>query len=143
MTNFVFDVDGTLTPSRGKMEEGFKRFFLKFIKEHSVYIVTGSDYYKTVEQVGVEVCESVQRVFNCSGNSIWKNGENIFNTDWTMPKEAKGWCNTKLSESADEKVKEKKEVKSEAKKEKKTAKPTKAPKKVAKKTKSTKKVSKK
>ena len=49
----------------------------------------------------------------------------------------------KLSESANDKVKEKKEVKSEDKKEKKTAKPTKAPKKVAKKTKSTKKVSKK
>ena len=49
----------------------------------------------------------------------------------------------KLSEGADDKVKEKKEVKSEDKKEKKTAKPIKAPKKVAKKTKSTKKVSKK
>ena len=49
----------------------------------------------------------------------------------------------KLSESADDKVKVKKEVKSEDKKEKKTAKPSKAPKKVAKKTKSTKKVSKK
>ncbi len=49
----------------------------------------------------------------------------------------------KLSESADDKVKEKKELKSEDKKEKKIAKPTKAPKKVAKKTKSTKKVSKK
>ena len=49
----------------------------------------------------------------------------------------------KLSEGANDKVKEKKEVKSEDKKEKKTAKPTKAPKKVAKKTKSTKKVSKK
>ena len=49
----------------------------------------------------------------------------------------------KLYEGADDKVKEKKEVKSEDKKEKKTAKPTKAPKKVAKKTKSTKKVSKK
>ena len=49
----------------------------------------------------------------------------------------------KLSEGADDIVKEKKGVKSENKKEKITAKPTKAPKKVAKKTKSTKKVSKK
>ncbi len=49
----------------------------------------------------------------------------------------------KLSEGADDKVKEKKEVRSENKKEKKTVKLTKATKKVAKKTKSTKKVSKK
>ncbi len=49
----------------------------------------------------------------------------------------------KLSEGADDNVKEKKEVKPVDKKEKKIAKPSKAPKKVAKKTKSTKKVSKK
>ncbi len=41
MTNFVFDVDGTLTPSRGKMDEGFKRFFLKFIDDHTVCLVKG------------------------------------------------------------------------------------------------------
>ena len=49
----------------------------------------------------------------------------------------------KLSVGADDKVKEKKEVKTEDKKEKKTANPSKAVKKVAKKSKSTKKVSKK
>jgi len=99
MTNFVFDVDGTLTPSRGRMDEGFKRFFLKFIKDHAVYLVTGSDYSKTVEQVGVEICESVESVFNCAGNSIWKNGEQVSCNDWSIPKEARDWMNKKLSES--------------------------------------------
>ena len=77
MDRYVFDVDGTLTPSRGRMDEGFKRFFLKFIKEPAVYLVTGSAYYKTVEQVTREVAESVEKVFNCSGNSIWRRGLNI------------------------------------------------------------------
>ena len=77
MINYVFDVDGTLTPSRGKMNENFKNFFLQFIKENTVHLVTGSDYDKTVEQVGAEVTESVDRCFNCSGNSIWKNGKRV------------------------------------------------------------------
>jgi len=97
--NYVFDVDGTLTPSRGKMNENFKNFFLEFIKENTVQLVTGSDYNKTVEQVGTEVTESVDRCFNCSGNSIWKNGKEISTTDWQISKEALGWLRMKLSES--------------------------------------------
>ena len=99
MINYVFDVDGTLTPSRGKMNAKFKKFFINFIKENTVHLVTGSDYDKTVEQVGTEVTESVDRCFNCSGNSIWKNGKEISTTDWQVRKEVLGWFWMKLSES--------------------------------------------
>ena len=100
MTNYVFDVDGTLTPSRGRMDEAFKKFFLKFIEENTVYLVTGSDYYKTVEQVGADICKAVEKCFNCSGNSIWKNGKQIETTDWKIPGEAVGWMRMKLNESS-------------------------------------------
>lgn len=99
MINYIFDVDGTLTPSRGKMDENFRKFFLKFIKENTVYLVTGSDYYKTVEQVSAEVTESVEKCFNCSGNSIWKNGREISTNVWVVPHEAKQWMKIKLTES--------------------------------------------
>ena len=99
MTNYVFDMDGTLTPSRGRMDERFRRFFLKFIEDHKVYLVTGSDYYKTVEQVTREVAESVEKVFNCSGISIWRRGLNIRKTDWNIPMEAKVWLKKKLNKS--------------------------------------------
>ena len=99
MTNYVFDVDGTLTRSRGRINEGFRRFFLKFIQDHKVYLVTGSDYHKTVEQVGREVAESVEKVFNCSGNSVWRKGLNVQKTDWSIPMEVKDWLKKKLNES--------------------------------------------
>ena len=51
---FIFDVDGTLTPSRGKMDYEFKLWFLNFIKQNPVALVTGSDLQKTVEQLGEE-----------------------------------------------------------------------------------------
>jgi phosphomannomutase len=72
--NYVFDVDGTLTPSRGVIDKGFSDWFLMFAKTHNVFLVTGSDYQKTLEQLGKDICESVIRVYNCSGNAVYEKG---------------------------------------------------------------------
>jgi hydroxymethylpyrimidine pyrophosphatase-like HAD family hydrolase len=55
MDIILFDVDGTLTPSRGKMDPEFKKEFLNFQKAYKVCFVTGSDDVKTIEQVGEDV----------------------------------------------------------------------------------------
>ena len=47
---FIFDVDGTLTPSRGKIDLEFKTFFDTFCKLNDVYLVTGSDRDKTINK---------------------------------------------------------------------------------------------
>ena len=47
MSEFIFDVDGTLTPSRGTIDPEFKEFFMAFAKKNNVYLVTGSDRPKT------------------------------------------------------------------------------------------------
>ena len=50
---FIFDVDGTLTPSRKQIDHSFWTFFLKFCCSNDVYLVTGSDREKTVEQIRI------------------------------------------------------------------------------------------
>lgn len=70
--NFVFDVDGTLTPSRSKIDPYFEQFFIKFCERNAVYLVTGSDLPKTQEQLGVDVFRSVRGIFACSGNQYIK-----------------------------------------------------------------------
>tara|TARA_R110000772_G_scaffold99174_3_gene198901 strand:- start:21473 stop:22201 length:729 start_codon:yes stop_codon:yes gene_type:complete len=72
---YVFDVDGTLTPSRSPMDPEFQEFFLDFVKNHEVYLVTGSDYPKTIEQIGEEICMNVNGVFSCAGNQMFIRGE--------------------------------------------------------------------
>lgn len=74
--NIVFDVDGTLTPSRGLMDGGFKREFIEWVRTsgHGVWLITGSDLPKTLEQVGREVVESVAGVYNCAGNQLHTGG---------------------------------------------------------------------
>ena len=44
--NYVFDVDGTLTPSRLTIDAEFKKFFVEWIKNKNVYLLTGSDHEK-------------------------------------------------------------------------------------------------
>ena len=48
MKKFIFDVDGTLTPSRKKITPEFFDEFFQFTEENDVYLVTGSDRDKTL-----------------------------------------------------------------------------------------------
>jgi len=95
MRKFVFDVDGTLTPSRGKIDPQFEAWFSSFIEREKVFLVTGSDYPKTAEQLGNEICESVVTVYNCQGNDVWFKGKRVNSKEFTPPKELdeimKGW----------------------------------------------------
>jgi phosphomannomutase len=72
--NFVFDVDGTLTPSRAKIDPEFRLWFMSWIEHRPVWLVTGSDYPKTLEQLGSELCERVTGVYNCLGNQLHTAG---------------------------------------------------------------------
>ena len=91
MNKFIFDVDGTLTPSRGIIDKEFGEFYKKLADTNYVYLVTGSDYNKTVEQCGEDIIMSVKRVYNCSGNDVWEKGKNIYTNEWHLPEEAEGW----------------------------------------------------
>ena len=78
MNNFIFDVDGTLTESRARIDSQFHDYFLDFCKKNKVYLVTGSDYPKTREQLGEDILNEVVVSFNCSGNSRWTGGKEFY-----------------------------------------------------------------
>lgn len=97
--NYVFDVDGTLTPSRMKMDPSFQKFFLEFAKNNECFLITGSDYEKTIQQVGKEICETVITVWNCCGNSVWQKGIEVYKSPWVLPDHIYYWLKFKLRES--------------------------------------------
>ena len=84
MENYVFDIDGTLTPSRLPIEKEFETFFLKWMIGKNVYLVTGSDKDKTIEQVGKEIWSSVKRVYQSCGNQVFENGRLIKHIDFYL-----------------------------------------------------------
>ena len=97
--DYIFDVDGTLTPSRGSIDPKFYKEFLKFCYSHRVFLVTGSDRDKTIEQIGEEIYNACMRVYNCSGNSRWVRDKELYYSNWELPIEVKQWLNFKLEHS--------------------------------------------
>lgn len=85
MNKFIFDVDGTLTPSRQKIDPTFAEWFIEFCINNDVYLVTGSDYPKTREQLGDKLLRWPVFVYNCSGNEKWAKGECVSKQEWTPP----------------------------------------------------------
>jgi phosphomannomutase len=88
MINYIFDIDGTLTPSRLKMHKEFELFFIKWMENKNVFLVTGSDKDKTIEQTGLSLWKKANRVYQSCGNQVWEKGvlikENPFHLDSDM-----------------------------------------------------------
>jgi len=69
---YIFDVDGTLTPSRQKMTNEFREFFEQWAIHNTFYLVTGSDLPKLQEQLqGTEIL--TDGIFTCCGNEYWQS----------------------------------------------------------------------
>ena len=108
MTNYVFDVDGTLTPSRQKMTKTMEEFFTEFVKNNPVYLVTGSNIEKTMEQVPMDILERCRRVFCESGSDVYFHDSNYegllgsesnYERHWDCPVHLRNLLMTFLSES--------------------------------------------
>lgn len=99
MNKFIFDVDGTLTPSRAKIDKDFAVWFSYFCEDNEVYLVTGSDRSKTIEQVGEYIYHKCKRVYQCNGNDVWERDRCIQSNNWTLPEAAQEWLTTQLTES--------------------------------------------
>ena len=52
MKKFIFDIDGTLTLSRQPIDTSFEAYMIVFCCKYPVYLVTGSDRQKTIDQIG-------------------------------------------------------------------------------------------
>ena len=99
MKKFIFDVDGTLTPSRKQMDIGFSAEFLIFCCKYDTYLVTGSDRAKTVEQVGLDIYNRCKRVFNCSGSDIYDGKNSVYRSNWKPSEKLISFLNDELDYS--------------------------------------------
>ena len=75
--HYIFDIDGTLTPSRQRMDPAFKEWFIEFAKNNRVYFATGSDKSASVEQLGSDLYNLAVRSYNCNGNEVWEGDDLI------------------------------------------------------------------
>jgi len=85
LKKFIFDIDGTLTLSRQPIDTSFQAFMIVFCCKHPVYLVTGSDRQKTIDQVGLDICYRAEKVYNCSGADAYKRDTNVYRSSWELP----------------------------------------------------------
>lgn len=101
---FAFDVDGTLTPSRQTISPDFGKWFLSWIhavqsRGDFVLLVTGSDLPKTVEQLGLDIVDTVDYCCNCLGNSVYQHGTPIHHFEFTITQQLKDFLDQELTNS--------------------------------------------
>ena len=75
--NYIFDIDGTLTPSRLMIDSEFEQFFLEWMKGRDVIFITGSDKDKTIEQVGEKIWKGAKYAYQSCGNAVYEGGKLI------------------------------------------------------------------
>lgn len=94
---FLFDCDGTLTPSRGKINEDFRSWMVDFCENNSCVLVTGSDQDKTIEQIGEYLYNKFLFQFQCNANQIWAGTDTkIHESEWQLPEDARLWLERAL-----------------------------------------------
>ena len=96
---FIFDIDGTLTPSRLQMTEKFAKFFDKWSSKNKYYLVTGSDLDKTKEQLPIAYVDRAEAIFTCCGNEMWKDDELIYDNKFELTSKLKNTLEVVLMSS--------------------------------------------
>ena len=96
---YIFDIDGTLTPSRLRMTEKFAKFFDKWSNKNKYYLVTGSDLDKTKEQLPIVYIDRAEAIFTCCGNQMWRDDELIYDNKFKVTKKLNKLLGTILSNS--------------------------------------------
>jgi phosphomannomutase len=74
---FLFDVDGTLTPAKSKIDPKFAQAFLRWMADKEVYIVSGGSFVRIIDQLGVAIVDKTEGVFACMGNIFYQRREQI------------------------------------------------------------------
>ena len=96
---YIFDVDGTLTPSRRPMTRSFDDFFFKWANRNMFYLVSGSDLDKIKEQVPEYILDLAEGVFTCGGNKFYINDSLIYEHSFEPPKKLIKFLEKQLKES--------------------------------------------
>tara|TARA_Y100001963_G_C6759080_1_gene438456 strand:+ start:1083 stop:1841 length:759 start_codon:yes stop_codon:yes gene_type:complete len=84
---YLFDVDGTLTVAKQKMDPSFQKAFLKWMDGKEVYIVSGGAFERILNQVGTDVLDKTSGVFACMGNAFLQKTDLINKTgfnEWQL-----------------------------------------------------------
>jgi len=71
-TIYLFDVDGTLTDAKQRVDNSFGDDFCDWMEDKQVYIVSGGSFVRIVNQLGISIVNKTAGVFACMGNIFYQ-----------------------------------------------------------------------
>lgn len=71
----IFDVDGVLCDTGCTITPEFQKYFLNWMHNKPVMLVTGSEHHRTRHQLSDAIVDATLITYNCLGNSIWFDGQ--------------------------------------------------------------------
>ena len=80
---YLFDVDGTLTPAKDKIDTTFHSQFKTWMTDKEVYIVSGGSFDRIINQLGMNIVDKVSGVFACMGNIFHQKIDSINDTGYS------------------------------------------------------------
>ena len=81
---YLFDIDGTLTEPRQKMDYSFSMQFLSWMINKDVFFVTGSDKQKVDEQLPSSIMKRCDGVFCSMANEFWQKDKLIYRNKFLL-----------------------------------------------------------
>ena len=87
----MFDVDGVLCDTGCSITPEFQKWFIEWAQDKIIYLATGSQREKTIQQIGQEIVDMALISFNCLGNSIWMHGKETRINQITLHQDEREW----------------------------------------------------
>ena len=84
-TIYLFDVDGTLTPAKARINFNFSNDLRDWLEGKEVYIVSGGSFERIIDQLGISIVDRVAGVFACMGNTFYQkfdSGQGGLYSEW-------------------------------------------------------------
>jgi phosphomannomutase len=82
---YLFDIDGTLTPPRQRMEHHTLYEFLGWAPGKKFFLVAGSDFVKVREQIPGSILDRSEGVFCCMGNEFRRENKIVYQNEFNPP----------------------------------------------------------
>lgn len=81
---YIFDIDGTLTPTDLEMTDEFAKWFDKFVEKHCVYLATGTAITRVHNQIPPHIFSKIKGTFASGANQYFEDGALIYSNDATF-----------------------------------------------------------
>jgi phosphomannomutase len=99
MNCFLFDIDGTLTSPRQKIDPLFEEWFFNWTKTNKTFLVTGSDIKKVEEQLSQRIIDNCHGIFCSMANEFYIKNEIVYKNELNIPESLVSYLQDRLTSS--------------------------------------------